>query len=956
MPKEISIGTLSIGTLYSYIFDGIKWYNSDQDDSAKSEKKKLTQAQFEKVLNSKSEHFRYSLRMLQAKDLEEVLYGNSTDPLIKPTDFLDSLLFPKDEKIGEIFDSLNQKYKYFTKNQEDLAKKHFIILFKGTKLIGDYFENNNDEENSLAAENAYKILVWFGLKKGRGSPFSMFEKHLKLFPDLVKPVHDSLVSPIPVNNKSNLDLSGWVTFIKKYPVQGIHYFQQAANIEEMNDNRAPATIAEAQILAAKIVYPNASKHPEMAALFYANKLDNNLFNQCLELEKRRKSTDNLPDIHINGNTINFPEYHLVKLPIDDLRAYFLGLLTACCQSIGGHSERCVIDGITLPNNGFYVMLKGSKQSNPLIDNKINYSDFQIVGQGYAWISSNNNLVFDSWENLRASDNEIAVQLLESFSKELTQRDENIVRVTIGTGGKTPDKFGNKVLEKAEKMKEGYQYSDSLNQYLVYLDNNKLKTWQKALLDDWDSLVEKPLPLTTQEFANYLGLDNIYSKETFDSIATYLIDKKNFSLWINWEKPEKQPLPEDFWYILNRIENLNTEIVTQLLHFGEKDLSDLSEAIVNLTSLNQYNSKKEYELINTPNYASKVNQVFRFSNKLNCPEIFDLFEPWFTETSHTFFNADINYGHLLNKLQRFQINALSKTVIQELISLGRKGNTLLDLLEKYRSVLNIEQHLFCISLVRNEGIDVAEAYIFLYSKNFATEENIGVILAHPENALTLAQGLYGLSTNKILTPGNISNLIAYPLLGESLIYCNSINQKFFDCLIPHENTTENYFIALTILAKSRALTLDNVASLQKNPLFADEIVRIPEDSRNLPKTVWQLMHKHLGDREYLNNLILLTKDVNEYTNQFNNALEGDYDVYEFEPVCKAMDVLNTLSKYLSGELQDLSEELIVNSDLPAEMNLPEKYKKIMDSFTKFIKTHNDVIMSLGQESLGSTMSP
>lgn len=59
--------------------------------------------------------------------------------------------------------------------------------------------------------------------------------------------------------------------------------------------------------------------------------------------------------HLNG-------YHLTKLAIDDPRAYILGHIAKDCQSIGGNSEKCVIDGITRENNGFYVFLKNKSSA------------------------------------------------------------------------------------------------------------------------------------------------------------------------------------------------------------------------------------------------------------------------------------------------------------------------------------------------------------------------------------------------------------------------------------------------------------------------------------------------------------------------------------------------------------------------------------------------------------------
>ena len=103
-------------------------------------------------------------------------------------------------------------------------------------------------------------------------------------------------------------------------------------------------------------------------------------------------------MHIDGNNYGLSGYHLIKIPIDDPHPYLLGHLTNCCQSIGGHSEQCVIDGITLPENGFYILLKGDDKKGLFnADSSLNYDAFKLLGQGYVWLSDVGNVGFDSWK-------------------------------------------------------------------------------------------------------------------------------------------------------------------------------------------------------------------------------------------------------------------------------------------------------------------------------------------------------------------------------------------------------------------------------------------------------------------------------------------------------------------------------------------------------------------------------
>jgi len=169
----------------------------------------------------------------------------------------------------------------------------------------------------------------------------------------------------------------------------------------------------------------------------------------------------------------------VKLPVDDPRAYVLGHMTNCCQSIGGHSEACVIDGVTRENNGFYVLLKAKRASekklSPLDENgKINYIHFDIVGQGYAWITEQHNLTFDSWENLTPKqDDEIIIIFLKKFAQQITHaKDSTFLRVTIGRGGKHRGSFVKNETSLHGTYIRRKTYGDSYRQGEIYCNAEK----------------------------------------------------------------------------------------------------------------------------------------------------------------------------------------------------------------------------------------------------------------------------------------------------------------------------------------------------------------------------------------------------------------------------------------------------------------------------------------------------
>ena len=263
------------------------------------------------------------------------------------------------------------------------------------------------------------------------------------------------------------------------------------------------TLDEVSSLRGKLYYSRFDENPDFSLICRHYRMPESLFNRCLDLIPDRKKKDNLPDITIDGSTLSntlkdCSHYVLTKLPIDDPRAFILGTITNCCQSIGGNSEACVIDGWRRENNGFYVLLERKKNSPPNSPVKnsagiINDKNFDIVGQAYAWKSINGNLVFDSWENLRPlSDDTIAVAMLTAFAEQaVTVPEHGIFQVTIGRGGRTPRELliPTNSVPVAEIMLEGNQYGDSKSQVKIFALTNNLeltKEWQLEL----DVAIEK----------------------------------------------------------------------------------------------------------------------------------------------------------------------------------------------------------------------------------------------------------------------------------------------------------------------------------------------------------------------------------------------------------------------------------------------------------------------------------
>jgi len=292
------------------------------------------------------------------------------------------------------------------------------------------------------------------------------------------------------------DLNGWLKHLhSKTGIAFLHYFARAPEIErEMRiageELKAPKDLTEAKKMAARCSYNRASENRELAELCRAYNVpadgDECSFNKCLDYLNSlprwpMKDSDNLPHPVVVGSG-EADGYCLVKLPTDDLRALILGRITACCQNIGGQSEQCVKDAITLPNNGLYVLLKrkdkAAYDSGPYIGNKINDADFEIVGQSYGWLGATGKLsatgniitkaaVLDSFEfsNGRVTTSVVRA-ILTQFAEKVFTEDPSIKRVTIGTGGGTPRDIGFNIAPIPEKMRSGYQYVDSKVQLII----------------------------------------------------------------------------------------------------------------------------------------------------------------------------------------------------------------------------------------------------------------------------------------------------------------------------------------------------------------------------------------------------------------------------------------------------------------------------------------------------------
>ena len=278
----------------------------------------------------------------------------------------------------------------------------------------------------------------------------------------------------------------------------------------------------------------------------------------------------------------------------------------------------MIDGVTRENNGFYVLLKSKGKSmdskeeeekftaKPLIAGKINYDQYEIVGQSYAWLSQQGNLVFDSWENKSPiRDDKIIIPFLEKFSHAVTeQKDSTITRVMIGTGGKTPDLLKVNVASYAEIMAEGTQYGDSARQSTIFCNKtlrdsfiNELETETRKLLtsidikdDEKENLISWMIqtcysPSKAKLIKSILTTDNIklifeLNNDLKVSFDTILLLANSNMLTREIVQLARQARSEEFSHALVQIKNAGVDIDIKIC----KSLSVSSKPIIKAQSI------------------------------------------------------------------------------------------------------------------------------------------------------------------------------------------------------------------------------------------------------------------------------------------------------------------------------------------------------------------------------------
>lgn len=387
-------------------------------------------------------------------------------------------------KANAQWDELNDQYGYFN----SVSAEHrdlFIKLAVACRAMIVLFEKNNTPDDTMAYSYAYKLMALY-VDPDHLSTLDTLSKDIhnlvnQVNSDKEHPFHEALLvklEPLP-HARALSDKAGWRKLVKKEGINAFQFLLMAQRIEEKiaaqpheTHKRAPKDLKEATAMAMLCRYNRISESPAFAELCHRYKVPEHRFNHCLDYIAEvpgwpKKDHDAIPDITVTGQA-EAEGLYWVKLPITDKRALILGDITDCCQSIDGHSEPCVKNAVSLPDNGLYVLVKQRKKGNPplTLGGEINDKDFKIIGQSYVWRSMTGNLCLDSIECLSDEVSDVAIQrIITDFSHQVLNNNPAIKYVTVGCGGKTPQGlFENAAIP--EMMRQGYSYGDADTQYCI----------------------------------------------------------------------------------------------------------------------------------------------------------------------------------------------------------------------------------------------------------------------------------------------------------------------------------------------------------------------------------------------------------------------------------------------------------------------------------------------------------
>ena len=354
-------------------------------------------------------------------------------------------------------------FKSFIKDKDTIEnfKKVFKNIDQWKKVHGDYPPSRLEKlspyyfkpkafkaAKEILTKEGYKTNIYaYNASAFLGTENRILEYLEKWGKPSKQPLHD-ITYMIDIPTSGRPDLKAWGDAVLKFGPEMAKLIKFSDRLE-----KPLSSLNKTRDEVAKFAYTRGEEHPELARLCLKHYIDEDSFDDALNLTQtfNRKSRS-VPDILIKGEQFDMNGAKFYKLPESDIRGLFLGEMTDCCQSLGGVGEECAIHGFNSPNSGFYVVEKNN----------------EIIGQTWAWLGKEGELVFDSIETLGSRLNqEQWRKIVKEFALELEQTDSSTTAFNIGSGGATPLLPFNKSSKCAEpKDYDGYRDSH-ISQYQVW---------------------------------------------------------------------------------------------------------------------------------------------------------------------------------------------------------------------------------------------------------------------------------------------------------------------------------------------------------------------------------------------------------------------------------------------------------------------------------------------------------
>lgn len=276
-----------------------------------------------------------------------------------------------------------------------------------------------------------------------------------------QPIHDLCLFNLPDNYDAQVtQYSYWKRLLLTHGPEATKYLAWSMHIDavlaaQLKNGQEPS-LDDLKTLIETSSYKKVNEAKELASLSLKflrteEEFDTNL----AKLRNGLKTMDFLPEISIEGAEIDkkLAKFSFKKLPINDLRGFYLGEYTSCCQSLNKQGEFCAIHGMTSAYGAFYVV----------------YEKETIIAQAWAWIGEGGVLVLDSWEYINKTQFYICKPFVTKAAEQFIEA--GFSKVTLGNGGHTPD------LNMPEDKNPGnflteVTYSDAATQYLVHKRANE----------------------------------------------------------------------------------------------------------------------------------------------------------------------------------------------------------------------------------------------------------------------------------------------------------------------------------------------------------------------------------------------------------------------------------------------------------------------------------------------------